>query len=68
LLELSVNFQFLQKTHLKYPRPGADHWFNIIESYLNHVPRQHSEPCLCQTITMNVQAKPTKDCQDKHYT
>jgi len=42
---LSINFQFLQKTHFKSPRSGADHLFTNIESYLsyfNHVLRQNS--------------------------
>jgi len=30
---LSVNFQFLQKTHFSSPRSGADHLFTNIESY-----------------------------------
>jgi len=34
---VSVNFQFLQKTHFKSLRSGADHLFANIESYLSHM-------------------------------
>jgi len=44
---LSVNFQFIQKTHFKSPRSAADHL--LLESYFHHVLRQNSEPLLCQT-------------------
>jgi len=31
VFEVSVNFQFLQKTHFKYPMSGDDHLFTNIE-------------------------------------
>jgi len=34
---LSVNFQFLQNTHVKSARSGADQLFTNVESYINHV-------------------------------
>jgi len=34
---VSVDFQFLQKTHFKSPRSGADHLFTNIELYFHHV-------------------------------
>jgi len=34
---VGVNFQFLQKSHFKPPRSGADHLFTNIASYFNHV-------------------------------
>jgi len=37
IYKVSVNFQFLQKTHFKSPRSGADHLFTNIESYSNYV-------------------------------
>jgi len=40
---VSANFQFLQKTHFKSPRSGADHLLTNIESYFNHVLIQNSE-------------------------
>jgi len=40
---MSVNFQFLQKTHFKSSISGADHLFTNVESYFNHVLRQDSE-------------------------
>jgi len=33
---VSVNLHFLQKTHFKSPRTGADRLFTNIESYFNH--------------------------------
>jgi len=37
---VSVNFQFfLQKTHYKSPRSGADDLFTNIELHFNHVLR-----------------------------
>jgi len=36
---MTVNFQFLQRTHFKSPRSWADHPFTSIESNFNHVPR-----------------------------
>jgi len=32
VFQVSVNFQFLQKTHFKSPRSAADHLFTNIES------------------------------------
>jgi len=40
---VTASFQFLQKTHFKSPRSGADHLFTNIESYFNHVFRSNSE-------------------------
>jgi len=40
---VTASFQFLQKTPVKSPRPGADHLFTNIESYFNQVLRSNSE-------------------------
>jgi len=32
LFEVSVNFQFLQKSYFEFPSSGADHLFTNIES------------------------------------
>jgi len=36
---MSVNFQFLQKTHFKSPRSGTHHLFANIKSNFNNVLR-----------------------------
>jgi len=46
---VGVNFQFLQTTHFKSPRSGANQLFTNIKSYFNHVLRWSSELWLCQT-------------------
>jgi len=41
LFELSVNFQFLQKSYFKSRRSAADHLCTNIESHFYHVLRQN---------------------------